>query len=139
MKESKQIKIRKGYKYQVAEDFIVKLKINPGIIYSGRYFKLTSTGWLTIKEGYAYDGASGPTIDTDNTYRAAAVHDVLYQMMREGVLPQSFRKSADLIMYKMLREDGMWYARAKSWYISLRVGAAKHARPSAKKKVYAYP
>lgn len=139
MESMKHIKITKGYKYKVAERYVVKLPINPKVSYKCKQFELQSDGWLIIEDTYCYDGASGPTIDTANTYRGAAVHDVLYQLMRIGVLPRSFRKNADLTMYMMLKEDGMWEIRAQSWYISLRSFAGKYATAAEIKKIYTYP
>jgi len=137
----KRIGVKEGYKYQVSEDegYVCKLRKNPFVKFENDYFEVTADGWLWIKKGYAYDGASGPTVDTANTYRASAVHDARYQLMRMGVIPRSYRKSADIEMYRMLREDGMWYARAKPWYIGLRVGAGKYVKASAMKKTKYYP
>ena len=139
--DMRRIGIKDGYKYQVSEEegYVVKLHINPYVRFENDYFEVTADGWLWIKKGYAYDGASGPTIDTKNSYRGAAVHDALYQLMRMGIIPRSFRKSADIILYKMLREDGMWYIRAKAWYTGVRVGAGKHVKASALKQTKYYP
>ena len=107
------IKYIDGYKHQLYETYSVKLRNNPLVVYDGEYLSLDINGILTIKKGYAWDGASGPTWDTKNCKRASLVHDALYQLMREEVLPRKYRKSADYLFYKHLREDGMWYVRAK--------------------------
>ena len=41
--------------------------------------------YLLIKDGYAWDGASGPTIDTKNTQTASLVHDGLWQLIAAGL------------------------------------------------------
>ena len=46
---------------------------------SAKYDRLS----ICVKPGYAWDGASGPTIDTKNTVAASMIHDILYQFMRE--------------------------------------------------------
>ena len=86
-------------------------------------------GLITFRRGYAWDGPSGPTIDTKNWMRASIVHDGFYQLMRESLLPQSFRKRADQIMHEMLRADGMSRARARMSYLGVRAFGARAARP----------
>jgi hypothetical protein len=72
----------------------------------------TSGSWDTkstrrISKGYAWDGPSGPTIDTGNFMRGSLIHDALYQLMRTGNLPTSFRERADLLLRKTCIDDGM--------------------------------
>jgi len=50
---------------------------------------ITSDGMLKIKTGYSWDGPSWPAIDTKNFMQGSLIHDALYQLMRELVLPQS--------------------------------------------------
>ena len=107
------ITYKKGYKYQLKENYSVDV----GILdysFDSAYISLDAKGMLTIKKGYAWDGPSGPTIDTKNFMRGALVHDALYQLMREHVLPITLRNVADFIMYKFCLEDGMTKLRA--WY-----------------------
>ncbi len=70
---------------------------------------------ITIKEGYCWDGPSGPTIDTLNFMRGSLVHDALYQLMRMGELPSSCREKADDLLRHMCIVDGMSQFRA--WYV----------------------
>lgn len=79
-------------------------------------------GRLYIAEQYAWDGASGPTIDTKNTMTPSLVHDALYQLMREGLLSDDFKADADRIFYEMLKERGMWFIRARLWYRAVVIG-----------------
>ena len=53
-----------GYKYQLKETYSVRISITPADTINTEYIVLDNTGDLTIKEGYAWDGPSGPTIDT---------------------------------------------------------------------------
>ena len=75
---------------------------------------------LVVREGYAWDGASGPTIDTDNTMRAALVHDVLYQTMRLGALDIRYRRRVDILFRRLLKEDGVNGIRRWYWYKAVR-------------------
>ena len=58
------IKYKSGYKYQLAEDYVVVLPI-PYSDYDIEcdYLALSGTGVLRIRKGYAWDGPSGPTIE----------------------------------------------------------------------------
>jgi hypothetical protein len=84
------------------------------------YCTLKCDGTIIIHEGYQWDGASGPTIDTDNTMDGSLVHDVLYQLMREELLPRKYRKGADKCIMQMCITDGMPVCRAYYWYFFLR-------------------
>lgn len=80
-----------------------------------------SAGVLWIREGYRWDGASGPTLDTPSTMRASLIHDALYQLMRDGHLSQGRKRMADEIFYSVLLEDGMGKLRAFLWYVGVRL------------------
>lgn len=91
-------------------------------------------GWVAIQgnelrfaPGYAWDGASGLTVDTPNTMVPALGHDGLYQLMREGGLPLEYREKADALLRDMMIERGVWKVRAWAWYWAVR----KFAGPAA--------
>ena len=134
------IKYKKGYKYHLAEDYIIAVPLP----YSDHdvnetYLELTGTGVLTIRRGYAWDGPSGPTIDTRNAMRGSLVHDALYQLIRLGYLPYRYRSKADNIFFDILREDGMSKPRAALWRLMLKWFGGPNARPSGEKTVMMAP
>ena len=108
------------YKYQLTEDYQIFVKI-----YDKAWNDFISLGHgsLIIKEHYAWDGASGPTIDDKTNYRASLVHDALVQLIAEGKLKSKHRKYADQLFKKILLEDGMSKFRAGYYYTGLRVYA----------------
>lgn len=108
------IQYEEGYKYQLHQTYQVQTDI-VGHEVKDEFYELTATGLLTIREGYAWDGPSGPTFDTKNFMRGSLVHDVLYQMMRRGQLPPSCFHPANNELRKLCREDGMSWLRA--WYV----------------------
>jgi hypothetical protein len=109
------IKYKAGYKYQLAENYRVQIGITGQTISQGP-IKLTVNGWLTIRKGYAWDGPSGPAIDTPSFMRGSLVHDVLYQLMRLGRLDaDTDRETADRILREICVEDGMW--RVRAWWV----------------------
>ena len=128
------------YKYQIARDFHIVLekygltehnkKLNKYLAAQERdfpihndYVRLDWHGKLSIFCGYAWDGPSGPAIDTKSFMRASLVHDALYQLMREGLLPQTCRKTADKIMRDVAKADGMSWPRRVWTYWGVRLGA----------------
>lgn len=111
------ISYRGGYKYQLANTYTHKL---PEDIAKDAYncsndFLSLRDGYLVIGSGYAWDGPSGPTIDTKNFMRGSLVHDALYQLMRSGVIPRKHKDSADKELQRMCIEDGMSSIRA--WWV----------------------
>ena len=99
-----------------------------GIVHGSGLFCVCKTR-VVVRNGYAWDGPSGPTIDTENSMRASLVHDVLYQGMREGMLPAGFRERADSEFSRILKEDGMWWPRRWLWWLGVRLLGGGHARP----------
>ena len=87
------ISYKKGYKYQLVEAYTVKISIRPkkSVASPSEFIVLTADGLLTINKGYAWDGPSGPALDTCNFMRGSLVHDALYQLMREKLLDQHIR------------------------------------------------
>jgi len=116
------------YKYILTEDYDIKVELNHAINHP---FIILEGGRLTIKKGYAWDGASGITIDTDSSMRGALIHDALYQLMREGLLDICNRDYADKLLRDICIEDGMYKWRAKYWYWCVSKFAEKYARPEA--------
>ncbi|MDN3652512.1 DUF1353 domain-containing protein [Thalassotalea ponticola] len=130
------ISYKKGYKYQLTQSYSLTIDILPEqfIESPSGFISLSKQGLLTINNGYAWDGPSGPTIDTQNFMRASLVHDALYQLMREQLLDtQSTRKRADKLLQQLCRQDGMSALRAWLAYSGLRLLGSKAASPLNKK------
>ena len=103
-----QIQYRAGYKYSLWQTYRCQIGIFSYTI-THRLFTLTPDGWLTIFADYPWDGPSGPTIDTPSFMRGSLVHDVLYEMLRLGLLPHDpCFHLANLELEKICLEDGMW-------------------------------
>lgn len=122
------IKYRDGYKYQLVCDYSVSIPIRPKEDIEIEFITLSRDGLLLIKHGYAWDGPSGPTIDTRTSMRGSLVHDVLYQLIRDGYLNQLHREDADIILRDILIEDGMPELRAEIWYKAVRLFGERNAR-----------
>lgn len=136
------ISYKKGYKYQLVEAYTVEIPIKPDVDIASPsdFIVLTTEGELTVKKGYAWDGPSGPAIDTLSFMRASLVHDTLYQLMRERFLDNKvYRKPADRLLRVMCKEDGMYSVRAWWVYRGLRFFGNPAANPSNKKSVMQAP
>ena len=120
-----------GYKYQLKETYTVRIPVIPPVAIHTEYISLETTGDLTLKEGYAWDGPSGPTIDTLTFMRGSLLHDALYQLMREGRLDHNvYREAADRTLREICKEDGMWSVRAWWVYHGVRLFADPAADPA---------
>ena len=75
---------------------------------------------LCLALGYKWNGASGVTIDTPDTYRASCVHDALYALIKEHKAGRQARLAADKNFLNMLEEDGMIWIRRFVWYYFVR-------------------
>jgi hypothetical protein len=138
----KRIKYRSGYKHQLVEEYSVKTRIKPRIKIETEYIILNSEGKLSVKKGYAWDGASGPVPDTRKVLRASLVHDALYQLMRTqpDKLPrEDHRGDADLLFKEVCIEDGVVKSKAKVYYFGLRKFGEKFADPSSRKRIKTAP
>lgn len=94
-----------GYKYVVAETYQAPWPELAGVVIHAEWFALEA-GLLTVRPGYAWDGASGPTLDTPATMEGALQHDVGYQCLREGLLPPEDRAVIDRILLRVMRDTG---------------------------------
>ncbi len=86
------------------------------------FFSLSRHGLLLTREGYCWDGASGPMPDFPSSMRGSRGHDPVYQMLRRGLLPYSYRirKLGDIDLYCTCREDRMNWVLAQTMYRSVR-------------------
>lgn len=132
-----------GYKYQLKQTYTVNIDIKPPQnINDGdlQFVKLDIDGNLTILKGYAWDGPSGPTIDTKNFMRGSLVHDALYQLMRENKLDENtYRDKADRILQQICREDGMSDIRAWWVYQGVHLFGKPSADPAKKRPLTKAP
>ncbi len=132
----KSIVYKGGYKYQLTRDYTDKLTLKPAVSVTkeiNAYIQLSIEGDLVIRKGYAWDGPSGPTIDTKNFMRGSLVHDALYQLIREEHLKSTDRDAADVLLRHMCREDGMSWLRAAWVYRGLNWFGDKAADPDNKR------
>jgi hypothetical protein len=138
VKASDSIKYRSGYKYQTARDAFGFFEWLKGYTIETEYI-MVEEGWIWIRQGYAWDGPSGPTFDTKSTMRGSLFHDAFYQLLRLELLPRELRHNADHALVDMCGEDGMWKIRQKWFLVGVEDFAAGAAHPDNARKVYTAP
>lgn len=110
------IKYLSGYEYQLVADYQIQTPIFPPAGIQTSHVWLWEDGMLAIKEGYAWDGPSGPAFHTRDFMRGSLVHDALYQLMRDGHLDiRIWKEHADRLLQQICVEDGMF--RARAWWV----------------------
>ena len=129
------IKYRKGYKYQLAGDVSGQTPIKPEKEIDTEFIKMTMDGFMFIKSGYAWDGAT-KVPDVRKAMTPSLVHDAFCQLIRNGYLPKSARKEADIFFHTMLLERGFWKVRAWFWLRGVRIGSKFTQKP---KEVFTAP
>jgi hypothetical protein len=123
----------RGYKYQTRRPFVIALPELRGAVaepVSTDWITLDPDGTLTIRSGYAWDGASGPTYDTKSSMRGSCSHDALYQLIRLGLLSIEWREAADRLFERLCLTDKMLPPRAWLWYHAVRIFASPAADPA---------
>ena len=113
------------YKFKVEENFSIELPFK--IQEFEHPYASSKDGILSVKKGYAWDGASGPIINTRDTLVASLVHDVLYQAMRLSLIKPSKenRQIADKNFFEILKMNGVNSIRRKVWYFAVRLFGKK--------------
>jgi hypothetical protein len=108
-----------NYKYKITKDESFYFER-----FKGKYletpFLNIDNGWITVKgsyrapniDGYAWNGCTG-AIDTDKTYTASCIHDVLYQF---NAVP---RAMADKVFKQVLHKNRFLFA--KIYYFAVRL------------------
>lgn len=123
------IQYKSGFKYQLTRRHIEQTAILPPSKIVTDYITLGVDGTLEIERGYAWDGSSGPTIDSKSSMRGSLGHDAKYQLIRLGLLDRKWRAVADTEFHQDCLTDGMWGWRARLWYEAVDRFAAGAAMP----------
>jgi len=114
--------IKRLFKYELAADFAIQIQIRPEQTIEHEFFHLSATGLLLIRRGYRWDGPSGPTYDSTGLMIGSLIHDVGYQMTREGhfdiredraAWDKVYRETIIAHGINPIRAWGHWYALSK--------------------------
>ena len=124
-------RLHPNYKYQLLKRAEFQTAFRPNLDIITEYVHLTTDGRLIVLPGYAWDGCSGPTVDTKDSMRAGLAHDALYGLMRQQQLARTDfnRKVADDLFHSILREDGMGAIRAGYFHKAVRMFGESSTHP----------
>ncbi|OBT09497.1 hypothetical protein A9264_14780 [Vibrio sp. UCD-FRSSP16_10] len=136
---SEPIFYRAGYKYQLAEDFSIQVDILPLQSIKMQFIELSKEGRLSISSGYAWDGPSGPVVDTSNNMRASLVHDAFYQLLRCGKLTADNKDNIDLLFKMLCICDGVDELTAHMYYLGLKLAGKPATEPKNRKPTLQAP
>lgn len=116
------ISYQEGYKYQLVEDYfhVLNSAFDNVTPFDEGFLKFTPSV-LLIRKGYAWDGASGPAIDTKSIMRASLVHDALYQCMREHLISIDHKNECDRELQRICEQDGMLTVRSDVIYEAVKL------------------
>lgn len=129
------LKYRSKYKYQLAGDLTWQTEIFPDADAETPRVKLSTDGLLTVREGFAWDGCSGPVIDRPKNMRAGCLHDGLYLLMRAQQLPHEMWRKVDKEFARILLESGNPSWLVNCYVIGLGWAKGKAALPKNRKAV----
>lgn len=109
----------KHWKYELLNSMQIDVDIRDAPRIATDYITLTLDRRLIVHARYAWDGPSGPTIDTKTFMRGSLFHDALCQLIGDGLLDKKYRQYADQLLRKICLEDGM--SKFRAWYVYMAV------------------
>lgn len=130
MNRDRALYFREGYKYQVTRPYRIKLDIAPFAPVRLQFVEMDMDGELRVLPGYAWNGASGPTIDTLDSMIGSLIHDVGYQLIRFGFVDETHKEYFDELLRELCVDDGMLRLRAAYWKWAVLNFGAGSCRPS---------
>jgi len=146
------IKYKSGFRHQLVADAYTQTAIYPDKAIITKYGELSTDGFLIAKDGYAWDGPSGPCRFIADRLpeflrlkylktilRGSLFHDLIYELIRLGLLPTKWRKQGDKELKRICLEDKMCDIRAWWVYKAVRKGGSMSADPRHKKPIYTAP
>ena len=121
-----------GSCYQVEDRYEIRTELKLDRSGFSDRVRISSDGVLTIGEGYAWDGPSGPTFDRETTLRASCIHDALYHLIRRGQINFEYWRECDRVMGRVMKEDGAWKITRTTYMAGLRLANGRAAKSKSK-------
>jgi len=115
MVETPQLFYVDGFKYQSRNDMVYFTGIFPPKTIVTELIILRTDSWMWVGKYFAWDGCSGPTIDTNTNGRGGHAHDALAALMRGGYIPMGCRFASNKVIERLMIDDGAWECRAHTY------------------------
>lgn len=106
----------KPYNHLFLSSRLVRLKLKS---HESKYYTLNRY-MARGEKGYSWDGNT-MFFDFKSTRVASMVHDIMYQAMREGVVPRSYRREIDKEFFLCCVHDGTHPLLACVMWLAVRV------------------
>lgn len=128
------MKYQKGYKYKLAEDewFDIPFKDMVPFNTLDTGYIMYDYGRLLVRRGYAWDGPSGPVLDSPRNMTPSLFHDAWYQLLRDRWVPGKTRQKADEYFATLCCHRGTWKIVGATYIVGLEYfgeEAAHRGRP----------
>ena len=94
-----------GWKYRLYKSVTFDTGIIPLEPFDHKYIKYDKNGYMTLKRGYQWNGASGGCPDHKAIMGPSALHDALCQMFAMGILTKDQRCQADHLLACMTKKN----------------------------------
>jgi len=102
---------KKTWKYKTYDRTVIQLH-RKFPRFKHRFFEVNGSTMI-IEDGYTWNGANRPAINTEKMIMLSLPHDVFYQAIREQILDEVWKKDADLEIKDMYKERSTkWF----SWF-----------------------
>lgn len=124
----------KNVKFQLEKDEGVDTGI-AGYDIKSTYYRLYPDGYLLVKKGFAWDGATG-AFDTKNIMRASLFHDALCIMIGNNKLPVDQLPAANTLYKEICIADGMTKIRAQYQYLAIELYFRNGVKPEGSRTIY---
>jgi hypothetical protein len=121
--ESPELLYKAGYKFQVTHPYTIMTPFR-GYSWNTDFYQMKKNGEFTIKALYAWDGPSGPALDTKDSMISSLLHDALCQAMNEGLLPRECHEAVDTFFRVVNRRAHMFSLRRWWFHAGVRLNAA---------------
>ena len=134
-----------GYKHKVEKDLTIYLPWLRTYDINLDHIRLTPNGFLTAKRGWGWDGASGPTWDTQSSHRGSCFHDVMCYLMRKSYIDIGYKDHADQMAYQLWTMDSkkgwrwLLIPRYKLWKFALNTVGKTGSRPKDMREIRKAP
>ena len=84
---------------------------------STRWYELYEDGRLFVRAGFPWDGATG-AFDTDDILNASLVHDIICELVNEGLLPDWVQALGDEEFRRIAKKDSMpWAGQMWTYFV----------------------
>jgi len=133
------IRYKRGFKFVTVGIVTEYVGIFPPKSICFEWGLLSINGYLTVKDEYPWNGMSGIPLNIKSSVRGVLIHDVLYRLIRLGLLDIKWKTPGDEVLRKFCIEDGMWKWVADTIFAAVQRWGLSSTGPKAEPKIMEAP